>query len=83
MICVLLQEIGSGSSGSIVYRAKWRSTLVAVKIFRTSFFSNERDLKDFENELKLLSSLRYVLEFDDIFQEDCCLFLAFIATTTL
>jgi hypothetical protein len=49
-----LKEIGTGSSGAVVFRCKWNDELCAVKLFRTSNFGSEHDFKEFEKELNLL-----------------------------
>lgn len=69
------KEIGAGSGGAVVYRAKWKNETVAVKVFRRDMFQSEQDLKQFEHELQLLATLRHshVVTFYGISYNVCCL----------
>jgi len=50
------KEIGSGAYG-VVYKAKWRSTPVAVKQLKSTQFS-DKELEDFRSECDLMMKLR-------------------------
>jgi len=55
-----LQEIGGAkSSAAIVFKAIWKKEQVAVKLFRTNYFSSAHEFEEFEHELKLLGVLKH------------------------
>lgn len=55
----LSNEIGSGGSGAIVYKAMWKQQPVVVKFFKIADFNENKEIADsFINELKLYGSLR-------------------------
>jgi serine/threonine-protein kinase TNNI3K len=55
----IMQEIGSGGSGAIVYKAMWQNIPVALKLFRAQMFEESSSYDDFEHEVNLLASLRH------------------------
>lgn len=52
------EEIGSGTF-AIVLLAKWNGMDVAVKLFRRNVFNNEDSISSFQNEARLMCSLRH------------------------
>jgi hypothetical protein len=57
-----LKEIGRGGSGSIVFRAKWKSETVAIKIFQTNHLgNNENNFGEFEREVRLFAYVIFVI----------------------
>uniref|UniRef100_A0A7S1KRB2 Protein kinase domain-containing protein n=1 Tax=Percolomonas cosmopolitus TaxID=63605 RepID=A0A7S1KRB2_9EUKA len=55
----LMEKIGSGGSGAVVMRGIWRGEQIALKIFKTSYMTDEIFISDFENEANLLASLHH------------------------
>lgn len=55
----VLEEIGFGTSGAVVYKALWKHETVAFKLYKSTFFSDNNGTKEFEWELSLMSSLKH------------------------
>lgn len=56
----MIEEIGSGGSGCVVYRSNWNGIIVAYKVFkRKTILNKEEDYKTFEKEIKILSSVSH------------------------
>ena len=53
------EVFSGGGSGAIVLRGTWNGTDIALKLFRTTNFTGQIDIEDFQTELQLLGSLRY------------------------
>jgi len=75
----MIEKIGSGAFG-VIYKCKWRGTLVAAKFLKTSkitgeFTDVEREtaLHDFRTEAKVLSRLRH---------PNICMLLAYSTTAS-
>jgi serine/threonine protein kinase len=51
-----LVEIGLGGSGNILFRAKWKNEVVALKLYRAT---RQEQIEEFENELELLQLLQH------------------------
>lgn len=56
-----LKEIGAGSSGAIVYRARFHSDWVAIKLFKTTFLDDQKEFDKFSKELKLVAYVTMIL----------------------
>lgn len=54
----ILRKIGSGGEG-IVYEAKWKNLIVAIKYFNFRFMTEETIIQNFKKESNLMSSLRH------------------------
>jgi serine/threonine protein kinase len=52
-----LLEIGVGSF-AIVYLCKWKSSQVALKLFKDGMFSTELGIKNLEKEMKFIGKIR-------------------------
>lgn len=53
-----VEEIGKGTFG-VVYKGLWRKEMVAIKVIRAEFLSQEDSIKSFHEECMFLKNLRH------------------------
>lgn len=62
----VLEIIGSGGGGATVFKAKWKSQIIALKSFKTrDLCSTQERFDEFEREVSILASLShpYIIKF--------------------
>lgn len=55
----IIKRIGSGGSGAVVFEVEWRGSKAALKLFKTSTFTDQNVYEAFEKEVSILSSCRH------------------------